>query len=114
MKNSTAAKVQDKYVHLISFSCKFHNETFYTLYTTTSPQWDKKKCLNSLRQGAVWGKSGGKERTPQIVELAKKYVIEDCFSIKSSKVDSDSLRPTISAFNKKYNAERDNFIIYMG
>ena len=103
-----------KFVHLISFTCKFHNETFYTLYVTNSSTWSKKNCLSSLRQGAVWGKSAGKERTTQIVELAKKYIIDDCFSIKSVKVDSDSLRPTISAFNKKYNAERDNFIIYMG
>lgn len=103
-----------KFVHLISFTCKFHNETFYTLYVTNSPTWSKKNCLSSLRQGAVFGKSGGKERTPEIVTLAKKYIIDDCFSIKCEKVDSDNLRPTISAFNKKYNAAKDNFIIYKG
>ena len=106
-------KLSTKFVHLISFSMLFHNETFYTLYVTASPKWDKKKCLNSLRQGSVWGKNG-KEKTPEIVTLAKKYIINDCFSIKCEKVDSDNLRPTITTFNKKYNAARDNFIIYKG
>lgn len=107
-------KTTDKYLHLISFTCKFHNNTFYTLYVTNSPKWDKKKCLNSLRQGAVWGKSGGKERTEEIVQLAKKYIINDAFSIKCQKVESNNLRESILEFNKKYYSERKNFIIYKG
>jgi len=102
----------DKYLHLISFRCKYHESTFYTLYATKSPILNKKSAIRSLKQGSFWGKSGGKERQPEIVELAKKYEINDAFSIRVFKVSGDKLSEKIKELNKKYYAERDNYIKY--
>lgn len=99
------------YLHLISFNCRFHEKTFYTLYTTQSPKFNKKSAIHSLKQGAVWGKNG-KERQEKIVELAKKYQINDAFSIRVFKVSNEELNSKIKELNGKYGLERENYIKY--
>lgn len=101
------------YIHLLSFNCKYHESTFYTLYTTNTPSFNKRLALASLRQGAVFGKYGHKERHPKIVELAKKYHICDVFSIKAHKIDKD-VNPSemVNKLNKKYSEEKANYIFY--
>ena len=103
---------KQKYLHLISFNCKFHEKTFYTLYVTSSPVFNKKSAIHSLKQGSVWGKSKGKERQPEIVSLAKKYEINDAFSIKVWKSDGDNINNLIKELNNKYLLQRENYIKY--
>lgn len=101
-----------KYLHFISFTCDYHESTWYTLYTTGKPKFDKKMALASLKHGKHQGKSNGKERHPQIVHLAKKYNIKDVFSIKRYEVNDSNLQDLIKDLNSKYGQERETFIKY--
>jgi hypothetical protein len=100
------------YIHLISFNCKYHESTFYTLYRTNKKNFDKFTAIRSLKQGNVFGKNG-KERVEIIRDLASKYNIVDVFSIKAYPLeDEQSSVELIRALNEKYSRERANYIIY--